>query len=163
MSGDALRDLTDYERDILANVRDHGCHITSVSDEPPFTYSAGFIETASQPEVIIFGLPSKLCASMINNLLRMCREGLELTDGGEIEGLLQAHRVIARAIDPDNIVRDHFNSAIWYEQRRTGRTLDRAMQLVWPGALDGLFPWDDGCSKEVRDLQPALYERSMLS
>lgn len=163
MSDDALRMLTDYEREIPANVRDHGCHITSVSGEPPFTYSAGFLETASQPEVIIFGLPSKLCASMINGLLRMCREGLELIDGAEIEGLLQGHRVIARAIDPDNIVRDYFNSAIWYEKRRTGGFLDRAVQLVWPGALDGLFPWDEGCSKDVRDLQPALYERSMIS
>jgi len=166
---DKLRRLTDYERKIIANVRDHGCHITSVASggdeewEPPFSYSTGFIETVEQPEVIVFGLPGKLCATMINLLHGMCREGLALNDGAEIQGLLDGHRVIARDVAPEHIVRDHFNSAMWYEKRRTGRTLDRAVQLVWPGAQDGLFPWDEGCSRDVRDLQPALYQRSMIS
>lgn len=166
---DKLRRLTDYERKIIANVRDHGCHITSVASEddeewePPFSYSTGFLETVRQPEVIVLGLPGALCGAMVNDLLRMCREGLALADGAEIEGLLQGHRVIARMIDPSRIVREYFNSAIWYEERRTGRALDCAVQLVWPGAVDGLFPWDEDCSQDVRDLQPALYERSMNS
>ncbi|WP_373684371.1 DUF4262 domain-containing protein [Sphingomonas sp. R-74633] len=166
---DKFRRLTDYERKIIANVRDYGCHITSVASaideewEPPFSYSTGFIATVGQPEVIVFGLDGKLCASMINMLLDMCRDGLMLADGIEIEDLLDGHRVVAREVTSDRIIREHFNSAIWYEKRRTGRMLDRALQLVWPGAMEGLFPWDEGCSDEVRDFQPALYERSMIS
>lgn len=166
---DKLRRLTDYERRIIANVRDHGCHNTSVFSpanevwEPPFTYSTGFIETVNQPEVIVFGLGGDLCHPMINILLDLCRRGLVLSDGAAIEGVLAGHRVIAREVLPDRITREHFNSAIWYEKRRSGRLLDRAVQIVWPGAQDGLFPWDEGCSQETRDLQPALYERSMNS
>lgn len=166
---DKLRRRADRERRIIANVRDYGCFITSVASrvddewEPPFSYSTGFLETVAQPEVIVTGLDGKLCASMINTLLEMCREGLVLIDGAEIGDLLEGHFVIAREITSGRTIGDHFRTAIWYEKRRTGRTLDRAMQLVWPGAQDGLFPWDEGCGQELRDLQPLLYERSLNS
>ena len=33
----------------------------------------------------------------------------------------------------------------------------RAYQLFWPGAEQGLFPWEKGCVQFVRDCQPSLY------
>lgn len=167
VTADTDDELTDYERRIIANVQKYGCHITSVASaadeewEPPFSYSVGFIETVGQPEVIVLGLSSELRQAMINDLLDKCRDGLALDDWARIDDLLDGHQVVARTVCPQFIVREYLNSAMWYEGRRTGRDLDRVMQLVWPGANNGLFPWDENCSEIVREYQPALYEKRL--
>lgn len=158
--------LNSAEKNIIANVRNHGCHINIVSpseDEEgvPFAYSVGFAETVGQPEVIVFGLPGNVLGSVINETLQRCREGLELQDGAEVHGVLEGHKLIARQVQPDFIVPDYLNSAIWYQQYRTGRALEHVVQLVWPGPDDGLFPWDDVSDESVRHFQPALYQPSL--
>lgn len=159
--------LNAYEEDILDNVRDYGCHINYVADpsgEPPiFGYSVGFLETVDQPEVIIFGLSDKMTPWMINELLRRCREGQQLEDGTQVDGLLAGHVCIVRTVCSRFIVPEYLNSAIWYHRYRTGEELDRVVQLVWPGAEDGLFPWDPGCDPGVVHWQPALYEKGLNS
>jgi len=153
---------TDYEREILKNVAEHGCHIRVVfdpeGDSPSHAYSAGVPETVGQPEVILFGLPNNVMHFMVNETLDQCREGLRLENGIEIEGLLDGHRCIARGVNPAFIVRDYFNSAMWLRRRLADEEPTRAFQIVWPGAIDGLFPWDPDCADDVRRLQPALYE-----
>lgn len=161
--------LADYERKILANVERTGCHIPYVfggDDEPdyiPFGYSVGFPSTVGQPEVIVFGFPGDLTAAVINGILRQCRDGLKLTDWLEVNGLIEGHSCILREVGPDNITIEHFNSAIWYSRMIVEEPLDRAFQIVWPGARDGLFPWEDDCTQTVRDRQPALYRTSLNS
>lgn len=154
--------FTKYENSIVDHVRDSGCHITYVfdpdGDEPAFGYSAGFPETVGQPDIIVFGLNLEVVGHMINETLRQCRSGLQLVDWTELHGLLTGHRCVARRIPSAGIDREYFNSAIWYEEQRTrGGLMASAFQIIWPGAVDGLFPWDDGCNEEVRALQPPLY------
>lgn len=152
---------TRYEREILQNVEEHGCHITLVFDpdgnDPSYAYSAGFPKTVGQPDLIVFGLPNEVMQFMINETLDQCREGLQLKDWTRIEGLLEGHHCIARAVTPHHIVRDYFNSAMWLRDRLGGE-MNEAIQIVWPGSVNGLFPWDSGCADEVRACQPALYE-----
>jgi hypothetical protein len=159
MSGDKL---ADYELKILANVEKYGCHVTTVFDpenqDPSFAYSTGFTETAGQGEIIVFGLDHELMHRMINTILQSCRDGLSLTDGERIEGVLDGFDVIARQIPPTAIDREHFNSAIWFHRLRFGTELCSAFQIVWPGAQDGLFPGDDRCDQLVVGMQPALYK-----
>jgi len=157
--------LSAYEQSILDNVERTGCHITLVFDpeHPNFAYSVGFPDTVGQPEVIVFGLSNEIMGFMINETLRRCRAGLALADGVRVEGLLEGHICIVRAIGAENIDRDHFNSAMWYQRRRSGTEMAEAFQIVWPGASDGLFPWDAGCADIVREAQPALYERRLNS
>lgn len=180
-------DVTGHEQQILDNIEEFGCHITVVSppdeDEPEdepyedeiapdfdddeeggerFAYSVGFPATVKQPEVIVFGFSTELSAAVINGVLDMCREGLVLEDWKEIDGLLKGHRCVIREVEPECIVPYYFNSAIWYGEE-TGHEMTRAMQLVWPGVDDGLFPWDKGCSELVRDLQTPLYRTSLNS
>ena len=154
--------MNGYERKVVENVREFGCHITFVFDDeqdgPDFAYSVGFDETVQQPEVIMFGLPQKVMKFSINETLQSCRDGLELEDWTQIEGILEGHRCIARTVHPSRVSRKYFNSAIWYQGAKADLETIRAVQLVWPGSLDGLFPWDEGCAAVVRDLQPALYE-----
>lgn len=171
-----LYPLTVSEQEILHNVAEFGCHITSVlpadddfADGPEgaepvrFAYSIGFPETVQQPEVIVFGFSTRLAAAVINGLLDRCRDGLALEDWCEVHGLLDGHPVMLRAVEPDYLVPDFFNSAIWYARRRTGRDLAQAMQVVWPGAADGLYPWQPGCAAATIVEQPPLYRTSLNS
>jgi hypothetical protein len=160
-------DPTDFEREIVANVREHGCHINYIfdpnEDTPAFAYSVGFPETIDQPEIIVFGLPMDMMKFIINETMRKCREGLRLEDGLEIPGLLAGHVCMALEIPCANITREYFNSAMWFRRHVAGEEMDAAFQIVWPGAQDGLFPWDDGCSEIVRWSQPPLATENGLS
>jgi hypothetical protein len=156
-----IDELTDFERKIIDNVRKHGCHINYVFDpngeDPAFAYSVGFHETLGQPEVIVFGLSADLMKFMINETMRQCRAGLRLEDGMQLHGLLEGHWCMPCAIPSENIRREHFNSAMWFRRLTTGEDMEDAFQIVWPGAEDGLFPWEDGASPQVRNLQLCLF------
>jgi hypothetical protein len=153
--------LNDYERTLVANVREHGCQVVSVFDPegktPPFSYSVGFWETVGEPEVIIFGLNGDMGHFAVNEVLRQCRAGLALVDGQLIEGLLEEYDVIcmARAVDPRSLTPEYFNSALWYHRYRTGDALRVAVQLVWPD--EGIWPWEQGATAEFLEEQPVLY------
>lgn len=158
MSG---REFTEFEKEIVDNVARHGCFIMSVFDpdgaEPEFSYSIGLLETAGQPEVIVFSLPKNLRASMINEIGRQMRdEGLCLSDGAQISGLLEGHHCIVREITTADAIGKHFGSAVWYS-RLHNVELKRVFQIVWPGARQHLFPWETGCDTNVIADQPALY------
>lgn len=163
-------DLTRHEQQIVDNVEEFGCHITVVSPpddedefEERFAYSVGFPQTVRQPEIIVFGFSTELSAAVINGVLDLCREGLELDDWMEIDGLLKGHRCMLREVEPEFLTPYYFNSAIWFSEHEMDFEFTRALQLVWPGVDDGLFPWDKGCSQDVRDLQTPLYRTSLNS
>jgi hypothetical protein len=154
--------LTDLEQEIVDNVQKYGCFIMSVFDpdgeEPEFSYSIGFLRTVQQPEVITFSLPRALRVSMINEIYRQISEnGLQLVDGVGIAGLLEGHSCVAREVTDQKAISEHFGSAIWYSRRFDDQEINKVFQIVWPGARQGLFPWEDGCASEVIEDQPALY------
>jgi hypothetical protein len=148
------------EETIRGNVRDHGCHVMFIFDangeQPDFAYSIGFSATLGQPEVLVYGLDRQLMHSMINETYRQCRDGLVLRDGAIIGGLLEGYECVAKRIPADRVDAEHFGYAMWFEHERTGDSAVAAYQIVWPGAQNGLFPWDAGA--DFVDLQPALYE-----
>jgi Domain of unknown function (DUF4262) len=158
--------LSRIEQSIVENVEKHGCFIMSVFDpdevEPTFSYSIGFPKTVGQPEVIVFSVPKDLRVNMINELWRQMKDdGLALGDGQRIAGLLEGFDCVARRITSVEALREHFGSAIWYHRSQRNTELTEAYQIVWPGAHQGLFPWESGCVQEVIDDQPALYETSI--
>ena len=155
------RPLSDFEEKILANIAEHGCQVNTVFDpdgkEPTFSYSIGFPASVRQPEVIVFGLSRDLMHAMVNSLHHQCREGLQMRDGLVVNDLLEGHSCVLKYVLPENIVDDFFASALWLARHRTGHKMDEAFQIVWPGAEQALFPWDDGCNEYVIEMQPALY------
>ena len=155
----AERSLTDYEQEILNHVEDSGVHVTTVSDDPAFTYSAGFEQSYDRAEAIVFGLGYGVMASMINRLGDHYRDGLAPEDGLRVGGILNNFKVILRTIPSDHIDREYFNSAMWL-QNRAGGELRRAVQIVWPCDQTGLFPWEAGCPPDVIQLQTPLFDTS---
>lgn len=126
-------------------------------DQPAFRYSVGFWETLKCPEIIVFGLPLDLMHSVVWEMFRQITAGKALADGALWSDLIEGHDCVSRPVHPSQI-REHFGFALWYRNFRTGSVegLD-AYQLFWPGKLQGLYPWQDGCDQTVRDCQPALY------
>jgi hypothetical protein len=151
-------DLPDREKQIIADVEKWGVSIVCVfhpdGNEPGFGYSIGLRKTFHQPEVIVFGLPLKPMQSMINLVADQCENGLVLNDWARIEG----HECVARKVLPKYIKNDYLNSAMWFHEYSIGHPLREVMQLVWPGKLDGLYPWDEGCAELVIEHQPPLYD-----
>lgn len=159
--------LDPAEQQVIDDIRDHGCHIMHVvdldGDDPEFSYSIGIPVTAGQPEVIVFSLKREVRQWMLNEVLRQCSLGLRLTDGLRISNLIEGFDCIARHVVSAEAIREHFGWALWYHQSQRGRPMKDAYQIVWPGAQQGLFPWDDGCDEYVIAVQPSLYKPSLNS
>jgi hypothetical protein len=153
--------LNAFEQKLLDDIRDYGCQVLHVFDgngnEPGFSYSIGFPVSVNQPEVIVFGLDRKLMHSMVNEVHRQCSEGLLLRDGAKVHDLIEGFDCVLRRVTDGAAIREHFGSAIWYHRTQRGVDVKEAYQLVWPGAQQGLFPWEEGCSADVISQQPALY------
>lgn len=157
--------LSDFEKRIISNIEQHGCQVNHVFDpdgnDPGFSYSIGFPTSVGQPEAIVFGLRSEVMHFMINELLDQCEAGLIMSDGGRVSGLLEGVDCELREVIPAKIKVENFSSAIWYARACIGEPMKRAFQVVWPGAVDKLYPWDEGADREVVRLQPQLYEGSV--
>lgn len=157
-----MSDLTEFEQRIVENVEQFGCHVMHVFDpdgvEENFSYSIGFPVSVSQPDVIAFGLPRKLMHSMINEIHRQCRDGSAMRDGLRVSDLIEGFECELRSVRSEHIVAEYFGSAMWYCRTQTKHPMENAFQIVWPGAVSGLFPWEEGVSQDVIDTQPALYE-----
>jgi hypothetical protein len=155
--------LSDHEQRILDDVAEHGWFCLSVmrgdDGAPSFTYSVGFEDSLGCPEFIVFGLSSNLSHSMLWRVFRQIRDdGASPEDGRRWSNIIDGYDCISRAVHPSRIVREYFNSALWYRSY-TGRSRDsaRAFQLFWPGVHEKRFPWESGCAQEVRNAQPLLY------
>ena len=154
--------LDPAEQEVVDHIRDHGCHVMHVFDDtgdyPDFSYSIGFPVTVGQPEVIVFSLKRELRHFIVNEVLRQCSAGLRLADGMRISGLLESFECTVRHVGDAEAIREHFGWAIWYHSTIRRTHLTEAYQLVWPGAVQGLFPWEEGCDADVSELQPPLYD-----
>ena len=154
--------LDAHEQRCVDDVREHGCHILQVFDpegeEPDFSYSVGFVDKLGQNDIIVFGLKQELMKSMINETYKQCAAGLRLVEGLRIFGLIEDFDVIARRVTDALAIEKHFGWAIWYYRHKRMAPLGEVFQLVWPGAQQGLYPWESGCDPYVAAVQPPLYQ-----
>jgi hypothetical protein len=150
------------EQKVVDDIRDYGCHIMHVFDDvgsdPDFSYTIGLPVTVDQPEVIFFSLEKNLRQYALNEVRRQCQAGLALSDGLRISNLIEGFDCIARRITSQQAIYNHFGWAIWYHRTQRNKPVTEAYQIVWPGAVQRLFPWEEGCDYDVIELQPPLYE-----
>lgn len=151
--------LDPIDKKLLADIAEHGfqaLHIHPEGDEPAYTFSIGFTETLSAPEVVIFGLRRELMHNMFWETFRQLQAGKVMADGQLCSDLIEGFDCIARPVHPSWNYK-YLGSAIWHARYRTGSDAVSAFQLFWPGAQQGLFPWEAGCDPFVISQQPALY------
>ncbi|MBL8309211.1 MAG: DUF4262 domain-containing protein [Burkholderiales bacterium] len=71
--------MKQYERDILRNIDEYGCSVTSVFDpdgiEPRFSYSIGISKSCGAPELIVLGLNSEIGHWLVNEYRRRVGKG----------------------------------------------------------------------------------------
>jgi hypothetical protein len=118
----------------------------------------GLTKTLDCAEVIVTGFHRELAHALIWEIFDQIKAGEPLVDGQRRSGLLEGFDCVTREVCEENKTPDFLNSAIWFWRtvlRRSG--FPPVFQIVWPGAADGLFPWERGCAQDTRNLQPLLY------
>ncbi len=151
--------LDDAERKVVDDVARYGFHSLNVGagdGEAQFRYSIGFWESAS-PDLIIFGLDPKLMHNMLWEMFRQIQAGNSLSEHKRYSDLIEGSDCIVRQVHASQL-REYFGFGLWYRRHKGYDPMTLvAYQVFWPGAVQGLFPWEPGCVEEVRDFQPLLY------
>jgi len=145
-----------FERSFFEIIEKHGWHIMSVAngsdDEGPvFSYSTGIYQRLNAPELLIIGLPGKLCASIINHYGREIENnGARFEAGNFYAGFLEGFDVYM--MEADGRAKSEFAIwADWYYERQPFPIL----QCIWP-TTSGLWPWDPAAYDGFLDDQPLL-------
>jgi Domain of unknown function (DUF4262) len=143
-------DVDPSEKAVLADIDRYGWHglwLREDDEGPQFTYSIGFYRTLGAAEVIVVGIRPELAHSMLWEAYRRARRGETLMPGRYYDGFLDGHPVTFVNVS-DDARGEYFGFAHWYYKGEFP-----ALQLVWPSAADGRWPWD---SESLARLQPLL-------
>lgn len=156
-----MSSYSEYERRLFANVDKHGWQCASVFDQkgndPAFSYSTGFTKSLNAPEFIVFGLPKDLMHNMLWEVYRQVESGARPADWMRWQGLLEGFDCIARKAVHKDLYTDYAVSANWFWRETGNAGSPEVYQIVWPGARQGLFPWEKGCAEDVIKAQTPLW------
>src|SRR5687768_9695226 len=108
--------MGEYERNILRNIEEYGCSVTSVFDpdgkEPPFSYSIGITKSCGAPELIVLGLKPETGHWLVNEYRRRVGEGETFVPGVLYLGFLDGFAVRFAPVPAES--RDKFmRSTCW--------------------------------------------------
>ncbi len=141
----------DDDKQVLRDIAKDRCHIVGVlADEegPSFAYSIGLFHNYGHPEILMFGLSHELMQIIINSIAESASRDERVIPNVRDPSILKDVDCEFRTVHVSHY-RDLFGYARWVYQ---GEDFP-ALQCFWPDK-QGRFPWDDGCSAEVRVLQP---------
>ncbi len=157
---DMQRCKNETQRNHLRWIEEHGVSIISVAsrvdDEapgPPWTYSIGFWQQYSHPEVLIVGLDQSLSGSLINWMNRAIRdEGRRFEKGAAVDDVLDGDYVCHFQPIASEEFGDWFAADRWFYG---GNDQFEAVQMIWPD-LQRRYPWESAAPPRFRALQPFL-------
>jgi hypothetical protein len=141
------------DRKVLADIKSYGLHVVHVFPEantPGWSYSIGLYRSHGQPDVVVFGLDSKIAHFVVNELGRRAAVG-PIQPEQVHEGLLEGHRCVLKPVLPVWF-RPFFGYGLWYYRHAPFPVL----QCIWPDRSQ-FFPWEAGFNPARRWAQPLLY------
>lgn len=147
--------LDAFDLEILADVAQQGFHVVAVAFEGEpigHAFTVGLFRTWDHPELAIFGLPPEEAAGAVARAAGRVRDGERFEAGESVEGIVKGRPVAFRGIVPRHLPAN-LGHAVWYH----GGALFPALQGVWADGA-GHFPWERWFPRELRDLQPCLFE-----
>lgn len=151
----------DEERRVLDSIEQHGWYAVHRFDPelktPNFTYTVGFTKSLNAPEFIVFGLHRDVMYDMLAGVFDQIKAGRKLKDNQIWQGLHEDFDCIGRKASHPEIFTTYAAMADWFWTRGGNQGHPALIQLVWPGLLDGLYPWDEGCREAVKEAQPQLW------
>jgi Domain of unknown function (DUF4262) len=117
------------DEEIAEAVHKHGWQLISINDNnPPFQYSIGFMP--QHPEVIVFGLESKVASNVLNTVGRRVKENEVFEHKGIYEIEAEPNRIAIRRVHATQVPL-HFGCAMGF--CRISNLGDvQAVQLFWP-------------------------------
>ena len=151
----------EHEQKLLKNIETYGWQCNNVFDpdgvEPDFSYSVGFAGSLGSPEFIIFGLRRELMQSMLASLYDQIKAGATVEHDKRWSDLLEGYECVSKRATAHNLFQEYTTVSKWLWNYQGNKGSPEIYQIVWPGAVDGLFPWDEGCDDVVRKSQPQLW------
>ena len=156
--------LTDYgdvplsppEREALRIADEHGWSMMLVRADPQWAYTIGMAEVGA-PEIVAF-LPADTAANLLHEAQGQLTSGeLRLEDG--LSWTIREVNACWRKVDESQYMGlNVFRLAkLRHEQKVGRREAVDAYQLFLPDHA-GRYPWEPGCDKIMRDMQPLLFE-----
>jgi hypothetical protein len=140
---------------VIADVAQTGLHVAcgaSIGGAPAFAFSIGLFRTFDHPEVAMFGLASAALEAAIHQVGERVRAGERFDEGDVVEGILEGRTVAFRRIVPRHYP-SYLGYAVWYH----GGARFPALQATWADPA-GHFPWERWFPRELRNVQPVLFE-----
>jgi Domain of unknown function (DUF4262) len=141
------------ERKVLADIAEYGWHCTNILEDdghPPWSFTIGFYETWSFPELIIIGRSRATSHEMLSRIAG----DLEQNRGQDL-ATLGACIVLGIPCRPIEVAPHRYSDFVgfarWYYR---GKQFP-LYQLVWPSA-EGHYPWDLEATEAFKAWQPVL-------
>jgi hypothetical protein len=134
-----------------SNVQTFGWHCLSVYPQEGvvgarFTYTIGLSETFGHPEIMIFGLDSKVSHGILSDCVEKIRNGTTFQSNFEYPGVIGGgYKVIFKEVRTD-FLPEYFGAAV----RFYGDNDFRGLVMFWPDK-GNCFPWQEARSTEQQE------------
>ncbi len=141
------------EQKVIDDIAEHGWHCVNIMAEGEhveYSFTVGLHQTYGHPELIIFGLPSKVSHQILAIAADAAKSGAPLDLSQPTDALLNHYSCCFTEV-PFSEYREHVGYARWYY---LGNNFP-LYQIVWP-SRSGLFPWHYQATSEFRAAQPVL-------
>jgi hypothetical protein len=141
------------EQKVIDDIAEYGWHCVHVIAEGElveYSFTVGLFRSYGHPELIIFGLPSKISHQILTIAVEAAKTGSPLDLTQPSDALLKNYSCCFAEV-PLSEYYEHVGYARWYYQGN-GFPL---YQIVWP-SKSGLFPWHHQATPEFRTTQPVI-------
>jgi len=128
----------------------HCVHILAEGEQPQYSFTVGLFHTYQHPELIIFGLPSKVAHQILTTAADAAKSGQPLDLSAPTDELLNDYSCCFIEV-PSSQYYEHVGLCRWYYEGN-GFPL---YQVVWP-SRSGFFPWHSRAPEAFRAAQPVL-------
>jgi hypothetical protein len=136
---------------LRSDVETFGWHCLSVhpkagEEGAHFTYTIGLTETLAHPEIMIFGLGSKVSHQILTDCVGMIREGTTFQPDVEYENVVGGnYKVVFKTMKPE-FLPEYFGTA---ERFYNGKPFI-GLVMFWPDK-EHRFPWQETNSASQRE------------
>lgn len=154
------------EKKIVANVRTFGFHIVAIDEEydtPEFFYTIGLYLKYGHPELLFVGVPAETAAYVFWQAKAFIEQGGSIRPWTTVPEDV-AHMPLKAVPIHANNYNEFLGFGKWFYRSLGGSQPNNfpAIQLVWPDATNGLFPWEDGFEKNFLWFQKLLCDGQEL-
>ncbi len=127
------------------DIAKYGWHVLSVAceDSPSFSYTVGFEQTLSHPEIIMSGLGTELMHHLLNDIGELIKNGSSFKNGDLSNEVVKGFPVKFIEVK-DSALSEYLRVAKAHYDNKGFR----ALQCVWPDK-DGVFQTASNQDQEV--------------